>query len=496
MELKNEDLAPVPKEKRSWNTLNFFSLWVGMSVCIPSYMIASSLIAAGMSLVQAVLCVFLGNMIVLVPMLLNGMAGAKHGIPFPVYARSSFGLLGSNIPALLRAIVACGWFGIQTWIGGMAILAVIKIIWPGVVRLPRILPGFMGVETAPFLCFLIFWGINLFIILKGVDTIKFLETYAAPLLLASGVVLLIWAIVKTGRVSGAGTGGFWTGLKTLLNQPSGFETSGAFWKAFIPGLTGMVGFWATLSLNIPDFTRYAKNQKSQLWGQALGLPTTMTLFALIGIMVTKGTEVIYGQALWNPVQVIERFESPFILFFAMIVVAIATLSTNVAANVVSPANDFSNMIPGKINFKRGGLITAVIGILIMPWKLIADPTGYIFTWLIGYSSLLGPIGGILLVDYFILRKQELDIDGLYRLESPYYYTRGFNLKAAAAFVIGVLPNIPGFLHRVGALSTIPSVFETVYSYAWFVGLPLAGGVYYLLMTLGNPAAAPLTNRSD
>jgi len=236
-----------------------------------------------------------------------------------------------------------------------------------------------------------------------------------------------------------------------------------------------------LSLNIPDFTRYAKNQKSQFWGQALGLPTTMTLFALIGIMVTKSTEVIYGQAIWDPVQVIERFESPFILFLSMIVMVIATLSTNVAANVVGPANDFSNMMPGKINFKRGGLITAVIGILIMPWKLIADPQGYIFTWLIGYSSLLGPIGGILLVDYFILRKQQLDVDGLYRLDSPYYYTRGVNLKAVAAFVIGVLPNIPGFLNRVGALSTIPSVFETIYSYAWFVGLPLAGGVYYLLM---------------
>jgi NCS1 family nucleobase:cation symporter-1 len=483
MELRNEDLAPVPQEKRNWNTLNYFSLWVGMSVCIPSYMIASSLIAAGMSLVQAMMCVFLGNMIVLAPMLLNGMVGAKYGIPYPVYARSSFGLLGSNIPALLRALVACGWFGIQTWIGGTAILAVIKIVWPGVVNLPRILPEFVGLDTASFISFMIFWAINLFIIIKGINYIKFLETYAAPLLLLSGISMLIWACVKTGQVSSGG--GFWAGLKTLMNQPSKFQTSAAFWKSFIPGLTAMVGFWATMSLNIPDFTRYARNQKSQLWGQALGLPTTMTLFALVGVMVTKGTGYIYGQPIWDPVQVIEKFESPVIIFFAMIIIVIATLSTNVAANVVGPANDFSNMNPGKISFKLGGIATAVIGIVMMPWKLIADPQGYIFRWLIAYASLLGPIGGILLVDYFILRKQQLDVDGLYKQDSPYYYTRGFNLKAVIAFVIGVLPNIPGFLHAVGVLSDIAPVFVTIYSYAWFVGLPLAGVAYFILMTNGN-----------
>ncbi len=488
MELKNEDLAPVPQDKRNWNTLNFFSLWVGMAVCIPSYMIAASLITNGMSLGQATLCVFLGNVIVLAPMLLNGMVGAKYGIPYPIYARSSFGLLGSNIPALLRAIVACGWFGIQTWIGGATVLAMIKIIWPGFDKLPRLLPGFMGVDTAPFICFLIFWAINVFIIVKGVNYIKFLETYAAPVLLASGIILLIWAIAKTGQTSAAGAGGFGAGLKYLLDQPSKFQTSGAFWKVFIPSLTAMVGFWATMSLNIPDFTRYARNQKSQLWGQALGLPITMTLFAIIGIMVTKATEVIYGQAIWDPVQVVERIESPVLLFFAMIILGIATLSTNVAANVVGPANDFSNMKPGKINFKRGGLITAVIGIIIMPWKLIADPNGYIFVWLVGYSSLLGPIGGILLMDYFVIRKQELDVEGLYTIDGPYYYTKGFNMKAVAAFIIGVLPNIPGFLHHVGVLSEVPAIFETIYSYAWFVGLPLAGGVYYLLMTIGRKQA--------
>ena len=479
--LINEDLAPVPQDQRNWSALNYFSLWVGMAVCIPSYMIAASLIAAGMSLYQAIACVFLGNAIVLVPMLLNGKVGAKYGIPYPVYARSSFGILGSNVPALLRAIVACGWFGIQSWIGGTAVMAVIKVIWPGFVELPAIFPAFMGVETAPFLSFLIFWGINVFIIVKGVQYIKWLETASAPILLLSGVALLLWAISKTGGE----TGSFWSGFSTLANQPSTFKTSAEFWKVFIPGLTGMVGFWATMSLNIPDFTRYAKDQKSQFVGQALGLPTTMTLFALIGVMVTKATEVVYGKAIWDPVGVIERFDSPALLFVSMFIVCIATLSTNIAANVVGPANDFANAAPGKINFTRGGLLTAFLGILMMPWKLIADPSGYIFTWLIGYSSLLGPIGGILLTDYFLIRKQILNVDDLYKMEGEYGYTSGFNISALIAFILGVIPNIPGFLLKIGVVSSIPGFLETVYSYAWFVGLPLAGIIYYGLMSINS-----------
>ncbi len=476
-DLSNEDLAPVPVEKRTWNSLNYFSLWVGMAVCIPSYMIAASLISAGMSLWQAVACVFLGNLIVLVPMLLNGKVGAKYGIPYPVYARASFGILGSNIPALLRAIVACGWFGIQSWIGGMAVMAVVATFWPGFLEIPNIFPAWVGTSTAPFISFLIFWGLNVFIIVKGVNTIKWLETASAPLLLLSGIGLLVWAINKVGSIEG----GFGLGLIKLFDQPSKFETNAAFWKVFIPSLTGMVGFWATLSLNIPDFTRYAKDQKSQFWGQALGLPTTMTLFALIGVVVTNATIVIYGKAIWDPVQVVQKFDSITMLFFSMIIITIATLSTNVAANVVGPANDFSNAMPKHINFRRGGLITAFLGIFMMPWKLISDPTGYIFTWLIGYSSLLGPIGGILLVDYFLIRKQELNIEDLYKGTGEYTYYKGFNLIAVIAFVLGVLPNVPGFLFQIKAISTISPFFATIYSYAWFVGLPLAGLIYFVLM---------------
>ncbi|MCY4644187.1 MAG: NCS1 family nucleobase:cation symporter-1 [Bacteriovoracales bacterium] len=481
-ELANEDLLPIPKEKRDWGASSYFSLWVGMAVCIPSYMIAASLITAGMSLIQSVMCVFLGNLIVLIPMLLNGKVGAKYGIPYPIYARSSFGILGSNVPALLRAVVACGWFGIQSWIGGTAVMAVIKILWPGFENLPPVLPDFMGVETAPFLCFLIFWALNVFIIMKGIRYIKWLEQASAPILLLGGLALLAWAVLETS----ARVGGLGQALALLVHSPGTFETSAQFWRAFIPGLTAMVGFWATMSLNIPDFTRYAKDQRSQFVGQALGLPTTMTLFAFIGVIVTKASEIIYGKALWNPVHVIARFDSPAILLLSMLIIVIATLSTNIAANVVGPANDFANMLPSKIDFKRGGLLTALLGIVIMPWKLIADPSGYIFTWLIAYSSLLGPIGGILLVDYFVIRKQTLNVKDLYKRQGEYGYCRGINPYALLAFGLGVLPNIPGFLFKTGLLDSIPSFFETLYSYAWFVGLPTAGLLYYAFMARSRP----------
>ncbi len=469
--LSNEDLAPVPQEKRNWTALHFFSLWVGMAVCIPSYMIAAGLVSGGMGLWQAVFCVFLGNMIVLVPMILNGKVGAAYGIPYPVFARASFGILGSNVPALLRAVVACGWFGIQSWIGGTGITALIAVIWPGYVDLPNILPVWMGTTTAPFLSFLIFWAINVVIIVKGVEAIKWLETASAPLLLASGVGLLIWAAWAVGP-------------EKLLSGAAGMNPNAGSWKGFVPGLTGMVGFWATMSLNIPDFTRYAKDQKSQVMGQLLGLPTTMTLFALIGVLVTNATVVLYGQAIWDPVQVVQRFNSPLVLLFSMFAIFIATLSTNVAANVVGPANDFANAWPKHINYIRGGLLTAFIGIVMMPWKLIADPQGYVFTWLIGYSSLLGPIGGVLLVDYYLIRKQVLNVRDLYETEGEYTYTKGFNLVALAAFIIGVLPNVPGFLFQIKAVESIPAIFSSMYEYAWFVGLPLSGAVYYVGMKMG------------
>ncbi len=466
--LVNEDLSPVTSKQKTWTSFNFFTLWVGMSVQIPTYMMASSLIGGGMNWWQALITILLGNLIVLVPMILNGHVGVKFGIPYPVFARASFGIKGSNIPAMLRALVACGWFGIQTWIGGTAIYTLLLMVWP---EAQSIQGQIMDVGIVPFLCFMTFWFMNIFFVWKGVESIKWLETLSAPFLVLGGAALLYWAYTSA------------DGVTQIFQTPSKFETSTDFFHFFFPALTGIIGFWATLSLNIPDFTRYAKDQKAQVIGQALGLPTTMTLFAFIGVAVTSTTLLVYGEAIWDPILLVQKFDNLFVVAFSVVAILLATLTTNVAANVVSPANDFSNLAPKYINFKRGGLITGILGILMMPWKLLADPTGYIFTWLVGYSALLGPIAGVLLVDYYIVRKMKLNVEALYQNRGEYSYLGGYNTKAIWALVLGILPNVPGFLVQIHVCSadSIFGYLAPFYHYAWFIGLFISGISYAALM---------------
>ncbi len=469
--LYSEDLAPVPKESRTWSTWNYAALWISMSLCIPTYMLASSLIGGGMNWWQAILTIFLGNAIVLIPMILNGHAGAKYGIPFPVFARASFGVRGANIAAMLRAIVACGWFGIQTWIGGFALYQMLRLWLPAIETLPQIFPSSFGLQTGPAITFFIFWLINMYVVYLGVDSIKKLLVFKAFFLPVAALALLAWAIYAV------------HGLGPILKAPSKFSTNKQFWDFFFPALTGMVGYWATLSLNIPDFTRYAKSQKAQIQGQAIGLPTSMTLFSFIGVVVTSATVILYGETIWDPLVLAGKFSSKFIISIAMIAVAISTLATNIAANIVSPANDFANLAPSKINFRKGGFIAGIIGILIFPWKLIADPSGYIFTWLVGYSSLLGPVGGIMITDYYFIRKQQLITSDLYQHKGLYTFSKGFNIAAVIALLAGILPNIPGFLTTIKAVpqDAVPLWVSHLYNYAWFVGFFVSAIVYYLLM---------------
>ena len=469
--LFNADIAPVLISQRKWGMLSFAALWVSMSACIPTYMLASSLIGGGMNWWEAVLTIFLGNLIVLVPMLLNAHAGTLYGIPFPVYCRASFGTRGANLPAILRALVACGWFGIQTWIGGDAIykIGVTIFHWN-----PAPATNWLGITFPHFLCFLFFWAINVFVVYRGIDTIRWLLNIKAPLLIALGLALLGWAYNKAG------------GFGPILSQPSAFDAgqpkAGQFWKFFFPALTGMVGFWATLSLNIPDFSRYAKSQRDQIIGQSLGLPLTMALYSFIGVAVTSATTIIFGETIWNPVDVLTRFQNPAVLVIAMLALCIATLATNIAANVVSPANDFANLSPRKISFRTGGLITGIIGVLMMPWKLVADPNGYIFDWLVAYSALLGPIGGILIADYFVYRHQKLNVNALYSVNGEYTFTKGFSIVAIISFFAGALPSLPGFLVHVNRLDPahVPSFLVSLFDYAWFIGFALAFGVYLAL----------------
>jgi nucleobase:cation symporter-1, NCS1 family len=466
--LTNEDLAPVPFSKRTWGTWNYAALWISMSLCIPTYTMASSMINQGMSWWQAVLTIFIGNAIVLVPMLLNGHAGAKYGIPFPVFARASFGTKGANIPAMLRAIVACGWFGIQTWIGGASLYNLLRAWNPS---LAEINVSSLFPQALPAICFFIFWLLNMFIVYKGVESIRKLLVFKAIFLPLAAIALFCWAVIAA------------KGLGPILSEPSKFANPASFFHFFFPALTAVVGFWATLSLNIPDFTRYAKSQKAHIRGQAIGLPPSMTLFAFVGVVVTSASAIIYGSPEWDPVKLAGKFDSKIMVSFAMIGIIISTLATNIAANIVSPANDFSNLAPSKINFKTGGYITGVIGVLIFPWKLMADPNGYIFAWLIAYSSLLGPIGGILIADYYFIRKQILNVEDLYSHNGQYRFRNGFNRYALIALLLGILPNVPGFLLQVKLISpaVFPEWISHLYNYAWFVGFFVSGFVYWILM---------------
>ena len=447
--LYNEDLAPIPASKRTWGTYNYVSLWVAMSVCIPTYMLASSLIAGGMNWWQAVGTILLGNLIVLVPMLLNAHAGAKYGIPFPVLVRASFGVKGANLPAVLRALVACGWFGIQTWIGGQAIHSMLQILWPAAAS-----PALVWV------CFGAFWLLNMWVVWKGIETIRFLEGIGAPFMLAVGLLLLWWITGKAG------------GFGPVLSTPSKFRTTGEFFHFFVPSLTAMVGFWATVALNIPDFTRYAKSQKAQAVGQAIGLPAAMTLYSFVGVAVTSASVVLFGEAIWDPVALIGRFHNPLIAFVALIAIVIATLNTNVAANVVSPSNDFSNLNPRLISFRTGGLITGVVGVMMMPWKLLGSFGSYIYGWLIGYSGLLGPVAGIMIADYFLLRDRRLEMEDLYRRGGEYEYSNGVNPRALVSLALGV---------AVALLGLVIPALRWLYDYAWFVGFAVSAVVYALLM---------------
>ena len=473
----NAAMAPTRPSERHWSMKDFAVLWISMAACIPTYMLASGLINEGMNWWQAVLTIFLGNVIVLLPMVLNAHAGTKYGIPFPVYCRAAFGIRGANVPAMLRALVACGWFGIQSWIGGEAIYMIMKVFLPSWGTLPSL--PVLGINAAQLGCFLFFWLINMWVIYKGIESIRILLNIKAPLLILLGLALLAWAYDQAG------------GFGEMLSRPSQFAAgqpkTGQFWSHFIIGLTANVSFWATLALNIPDFSRYARSQRDQVLGQVLGLPTTMGLYSFIGVAVTSAAFVIYAELpadekrnLWYPIFLLSLFENPIVLIVAMVSLCIATLATNIAANVVSPANDFAHLWPRRISFRIGGLITGVIGILIQPWHLLANASVYIDKWLVGYSLLLGGVGGVLIADYIVLRRTRLDLPGLYQRRGPYWYARGFNPCAMIALAAGIAPCLPGFFAAVGWIKVSP-FWAGVYSFAWFVSFGVAFVVYLGLM---------------
>jgi NCS1 family nucleobase:cation symporter-1 len=463
--LYNADLAPVPVARRTWSTWDYAALWISMAHCIPTYTMASGLIGAGMSWWQALGTILLGNLIVLVPILLNSHPGTKYGIPFPVFARAAYGTRGSNVPALMRALVACGWFGINAWIGGFALHTFFAALVPGWRTLLGELHGF---PTTQWLSFAMFWALNIFVIYRGMEVVRRVERWAAPFVLVMTAILVAWAIQRA------------DGLGPIISARGKLSDAGAFFAVFVPSLTATIGFWSTLSLNMPDFTRFGRSQRAQATGQIAALPSTMTVFAGMGIIITSATVIIYGHAISDPIELGGMFGNQVIVGVVMFTVVIATLAVNIAANVVSPANDFANAFPNLIDFKLGGLITGVIGAAMMPWELIKDPQRYINGWLVGYSGSLGAVAGVLIVDYWILRKCTLDLRSLYVEHGAYRYTDGFNLKAIGATLAGALIALAGMFWEP---------MHPIYNWSWFVGFGVAGGLYWVLMLGAGPPVA-------
>ncbi|WP_199435086.1 NCS1 family nucleobase:cation symporter-1 [Qaidamihabitans albus] len=481
----NDELAPVPIERRTWTTYNYFALWNGMALNLPSYLLASGLIAIGMNWAQAFLTIALGNLIVLGPMLLNSHAGTKYGIPFPVFARAFFGVRGANLAALLRGLVACGWFGIQTWVGGQAMFVILgKLLgdgWTGAAVVG-------GEPWTLWLCFGVFWAVQMIIIWRGMEAVRRLESWAAPLVTVGFLILLIWVLVKAG------------GLGPIFSQPSELGWGADFWKVFAPSLMGMIAFWATLSLNMPDFTRFGQNQRKQLWGQVLGLPTTMSFVAIMSIMITSGGIVIYGEAIWDPVELASRFDSPVVVIAALLGLVLATITTNLAANVVSPSYDFSNAFPKRISFRVGGLITGVIGIVIQPWRLISDPNIYIFAWLNFYGGVLAAIAGVLVAGYWVQARTRLDLTDLFSEQGRYWFRGGWNWRALVASAVGAVLAVGG-AHSAPGAGPFPEdglipLFRAFYDYSWVVGLVAAFLVYLALTLPGSRGAAIPTHKEE
>jgi NCS1 family nucleobase:cation symporter-1 len=431
----NDDIAPTKASQRTWSRWNVAALWVGMAICVPTYTLGGVLTAYfGLSVSEALWTILIANIVVLVPLTLNAFPGTRYGIPCPVVLRASFGIIGSNVPSLIRALVACGWFGIQTMFGGIAIHLLLSAMSDGWASLGG---------TGEVIGFFIFWVANLTVVIRGSESIKHLEALAAPMLLVVAIGLLFWAMPKVT-------------MSEVLAVPANRPADASFFGHFMAALTAMVGFWATLSLNIPDFSRYARSQRSQVIGQIIGLPLTMLLFAGLGVVLTAASIELVGETVSDPINLIGKVDSPFWVILSMLAIILATISTNTAANIVSPTNVFQNVAPRYIDENKGVILTGIIGILLMSWELLKK-LGWLETdvsveslysnWLIGYSSLLGPIAGIMVVDYFLIKDQRYDVLALYQDGAGY---PAWNRAGFIAFLVPVV--LTGLALKVPALS--------------------------------------------
>jgi NCS1 family nucleobase:cation symporter-1 len=447
-DLWNDDLRPCTLAEHDWPGPKFAALWVGMCLCLPTYSLASGMIALGMNWLEAVITIFVGSCAILIPIVLVSHAGTRFGIPYPVFARLWFGTRGAHLPALARALIAAGWFGINSWFGGLALDAI----------LGRVIAPWNGFGPHLAVAFGAFWLLNVGVAARGPQAIGRLAQISAPTVGVGAIALLIWAMTSAG------------GFGPMLAVPPTLHGP-AFWAAFFPSVMGVIAFWATLALNVPDYTRYATSQRGQMLGQAFSMPLTMALFSFIGIAVTSTTELMFGKALWDPVYLIVKFPTPIVVI-AVIIVMMSSITINVGANVMAPARAFENLWPRRVTFAIGAVVTGLLSLAMQPWDVLADFGNYIFAWLGTYGALLGPIDGIAIADYWIVRARKLDLIALYQKRSRYDYARGLNVRALIAVGIG---------WAVALLGLTAPWLHFLWSGGWLFGLSAALVSYALLM---------------
>jgi NCS1 family nucleobase:cation symporter-1 len=445
--LWNDDLRPCTRAEHAWGAQRFATLWAGMCLCIPTYSLASGMIALGMSWWEAVLTIFTGSAVVLIPILLVAHAGTRYGIPYPVFARLWFGVRGAHLPAVARALIAAGWFGINSWFGGQALDAI----------LGRLVPAWGAIAPHLFVAFAAFWLLNVGIAMRGPQAIGRLAAFAAPTLALAALALFAWAAQAAG------------GLAPMLAAPAAIRGT-AFWQAFFPSAIGVVAFWATLALNIPDYSRYARSQRAQLRGQ-LVMPLAMALFSFVGIAVTATTVAVFGKALWNPVDLLVRFPTSVVLIGGIVVI-LSSITINVGANVMAPARAFENLWPRRITFALGAVLTGLLALVMQPWYVLSTFATYVFAWLGTYGTLLGPFDGIAIADYWLVRGKRLDLDDLYTVAGRYDYAGGWNLRAVGALAVGWIPPLVGL--------AVPAL-HFLWSGGWFFGIITAGAAYAAFM---------------
>lgn len=466
----SRDLRPVPPHQRTATAWDMASLWVGLVIGVPSYYVAGSLVEEGMAWWQGIAIVVAAKAILLLPLLLAAAPGTRYGVPFPVLARAAFGVRGAHVPALLRALVACGWFGIESWIGGQALF----LLLPASLRSSSLSRPLHWLATSPLelACFLLFWLGQLAIVWTGIRGIRQLEKYSAPVLVVLAGILLAWAYVRAG------------GFGPMLSLPPRLSWP-QFWALFFPSLTANVGGWTTMALSISDFSRYARSQADQVLGQ-LGLPLFAGSFAFVGLAVTSATATIFGGLISDPIKLLSHIGGAFAKILAIPGITLAILTTNIPANVVAPANALVSLSPSTFNFKSGALLTALLGIAFQPWRIYSSPNSFVYTWLVGYSAIMGPLAGVLLSDYYVLRRTILDVDELYSAspDGAYYYRHGYNVAAMVTVVVSLLPIVPGFLHKLGVLESTPAAFIFIYNVGWFYGF-FSSGLTYLVLSRWN-----------